>query len=74
MAAKAWKAVHALAGSIIEAILIDYLTASAYQNRAPEDLLKMDLHQAINTCQAEGVLSRRSPMSACWSFGCDPSG
>lgn len=58
--AKAWKAVHVLAGSIIEAVLLDYLIASKYQNLPPEDLLKMDLHKAIDACQAEGVLTGKT--------------
>jgi len=58
--AKAWKAVHVLAGSIIEAVLLDYLIASEYQNRPPADLLKMDLHQAITASQVEGVLTGKT--------------
>ncbi len=35
MEVHAWKAVHVLAGSIIEALLVDYLTASNYQAKNP---------------------------------------
>lgn len=58
--AKAWKAVHVLAGSIIEAVLLDYLIASDYQNLPPEELLKFDLNKAIDACQAEGVLTAKT--------------
>ena len=57
---RAWKAVHVLAGSITEAILLDYLIATEYQKRPAEDLLKMNLHEAIAACRAEGVLSERT--------------
>lgn len=56
----AWKAVHILAGSIIEAILIDYLAAAAYKKLPNTDILKMDLYQAISACRAEGILSERT--------------
>ena len=57
--AKAWKAVHVLAGSIIETILLDYLIVSKYQNRAPEEILKMDLSSAINACKNEKILTQK---------------
>lgn len=60
VAAKSWKAVHVLAGSIIEAVLLDYLVASEYQKSPLEDLLKMDLHKAIDACLAEGVLTSKT--------------
>src|SRR5262249_17012038 len=60
MGAKAWKAVHVLAGSIIEAVLLDYLIASEYHSRPPQDLLKMDLHKGIDACLAEGVLTSKT--------------
>lgn len=49
-----------MAGSIVEAVLLDYLIASGYQNRLPEDLLKLDLHKAIDACLAEGVLTSKT--------------
>jgi hypothetical protein len=57
---RAWKAVHVLAGSITEAVLLDYLIATEYQKRPAEDLLKLTLHEAIAACRAEGVLSDRT--------------
>ena len=43
--AGSWKAAHVLAGSIIEAVLIDYLIAETHVAR--KDALKMDLSSAI---------------------------
>jgi hypothetical protein len=60
MKAGAWKAVHVLAGSVIEAVLIDYLTATGYQAKTSIDPLKMDLAQAIAACQKEGVLTEKT--------------
>ncbi len=60
MEAGAWKAVHILAGSIIEAILIDYLVASNYKNTPRNDLLKLDLDKAISACKQENVLSEKA--------------
>ncbi|HEY4034786.1 MAG TPA: hypothetical protein VGL94_12570 [Ktedonobacteraceae bacterium] len=50
----AWKAAHLLAGSIIEAILMDYLSATGYQHT---DLLSMTLEEAISVCGEKGALS-----------------
>src|SRR5579859_5713727 len=58
--AKAWKAVHVLAGSILEAVLLDYLQSLNYQpaqNGKP--LLHYDLAQLIDACVAENVLTER---------------
>lgn len=60
MERKAWKAVHVLAGSIIEAVLVDYLLASDYQKRTKQDPLKMEFAALIKACRAEGVLSERT--------------
>src|SRR5437868_915032 len=60
MQARAWKAVHVLSGSIIEAILIDYLLAAGYQKRSSFDPLKMTLAQAISACRQENVLSEKT--------------
>lgn len=58
MKVEAWKAVHVLAGSIIEAVLADYLIASGYQKRHPkEDPLRMELKDLISTCSKEKVLT-----------------
>lgn len=60
MKATAWKAVHVLAGSIIEAVLIDYLLATDYQKRKSSDPLKMDLAQIISACEQDGILSQKA--------------
>jgi hypothetical protein len=49
---RAWKAVHVLAGSITEAVLLDYLIATEYQKRPTEDLLRLTLHEAIAASSA----------------------
>jgi hypothetical protein len=54
---EAWKAVHIMAGSIIEALLIDYLVAIGYQKKRP---LEMDLSGAISACKELGILSERT--------------
>ncbi len=55
--AKAWKAVHVLAGSIIEAVLTDYLITSGYTKPDP---LSMSLNDIINTCKNENIISEKS--------------
>jgi hypothetical protein len=56
-----WKAVHVLAGSIIEALLVDYLLATASTStRKSGDPLKMELAEAIETCRKEGILSQKA--------------
>ncbi|MDA0243679.1 MAG: hypothetical protein OT477_09710 [Chloroflexi bacterium] len=59
MKSGAWKAVHVLAGSIIEAMLIDCLISINYKNNQA-NILKMDLGQVINACQTESILSQRA--------------
>jgi hypothetical protein len=58
--AKAWKSAHVVAGSIIEAVLIDYLLFSDSKAKARADPLKMDLATAISTCQKEGAISGKT--------------
>ena len=53
----AWKAVHVLAGSIVEAILVDHLISIGYQKKGP---LRMSLDEAIEACKAEGILSDKT--------------
>jgi len=55
-----WKAVHVLAGSIIEAVLIDYLLATNYQKMTQTAILKMELGDVITACKTEGILSERA--------------
>lgn len=53
-----WKAVHVLAGSIIEAVLIDYLTA---QDLIARDAgLKLDLARAVTLARENNVISERA--------------
>jgi hypothetical protein len=53
----AWKAAYILAGSIIEAVLIDYLLAVDYQDADP---LEMTLDSAIRACSDMGALSEKT--------------
>ncbi len=56
---QAWKAVHVLAGSIIEALLVEYLVVS--QGKAvAKNPLNMTLDEAIKACVAAKVLTDRS--------------
>ncbi len=54
----AWKSVHVLAGSIIEAVLIDHLIAEGHVAR--ESALKMDLGNAIELARGHRIISDRS--------------
>lgn len=56
----AWKATHVLAGSIIEALLVDYLLAARNPGAKAKDPLKMDLSTLISECRTEGILSDRT--------------
>jgi hypothetical protein len=56
--AEAWKAVHVLAGSIVEAVLIDYIVAEGRTSR--DEALKMDLGTAINLCRDTKSISART--------------
>lgn len=58
--AQAWKAALVIAGSIVEALLVDYLVASDYQKKAKTDPLKMALHDVVLACKTEGILSERT--------------
>lgn len=53
-----WKSVHVLAGSIVEAILIDYLVADRHVSW--EDALKLDFGQAIKRCNDAGMISQKT--------------
>ena len=46
--AGAWKAAHVLAGSIVEAILVDYLLTTDFTARNGEDPLRFDLRRSAN--------------------------
>jgi hypothetical protein len=58
--AKAWKSAHVAAGSVVEAVLIDYLIFSDVKSKGKGDPLKMDLATAINACQLEGAISEKT--------------
>ncbi len=60
MKAGAWKAVHVLAGSIIETILLDYLVAIDYPKQTSSRLSDMKLYDVINICKTERILSNKS--------------
>lgn len=53
-----WKAVHVLAGSIIEAVLLDYIVAENFVSH--DEALKMDLGSAIILCKDKKVISTRT--------------
>ncbi len=57
---ESWKSVQVLAGSIIEALLIDYLVASNDPPRPGKEPLKLELAEAIALCQKESILTTRS--------------
>ncbi len=56
--ARSWKAVHVLAGSIIEAILIDYLVVQQLVDR--KAALALDLANAISLARKHKIISARS--------------
>jgi hypothetical protein len=60
LACGAWKSVHVLSGSIVEAVLVDYLSATDYKKRTGKDPLKFDLADAAEACKSEGVLSDKA--------------
>jgi len=56
----AWKSVHVLAGSIVEALLVDYLAATSDPRRGGKDPLKLALADAISICKTEKVITERT--------------
>lgn len=58
--AGAWKSVQVLSGSIVEAVLVDFLAATPNASRVSKDPLRMDLAELIDICHAEGVLTPRT--------------
>ena len=55
---EAWKAVHVLAGSIIEAVLVDYLLEE--QHEKEKILFKKNLHEIIELAKNKNILSDRT--------------
>ena len=55
-----WKAVHVLAGSIIEAVLIDHLLAINHQTSDPNHLYSLTLGPLIDLCVKEQIISKKA--------------
>lgn len=55
-----WKTVHVLSGSVVEAVLIDYLVAVDYEKTTGRDPLKLDLAGAVKACVELTVLSEKT--------------
>ena len=53
---ESWKAVLVLAGSLVEAILVDYLYGKTADTTKREAILKYDLGDAIRECKTAKVL------------------
>ena len=53
----AWKAVHVLAGSIIEAVLLDYLVSEGHLDK--DASLKKDLGSAIEMAAKQSIISEK---------------
>lgn len=60
MKVKAWKSAHVLAGSIVEALLIDWLDANGITRHKGTDLLKIDLTGAVEACKENGLITARA--------------
>lgn len=58
MSGGAWKAVHVLAGSIIEALLADYLLAVDF-HKGKKGPLELDLAEMIEASKDQGVIAER---------------
>jgi hypothetical protein len=56
----AWKAAVVLAGSIVEAVLVDYLVSLGYTGNGKRDALKMDLSEVITTCYNDKILTEKA--------------
>src|SRR4051812_35001496 len=61
LTASCWKTVMVMAGSIIEAVLIDYLLSlHPYDAAKQEAVLKYDLGKAVDECKTGGILSEKT--------------
>ncbi len=56
--ASAWKAAHVMAGSVIEATLIDYVISSGKSTEAAA--MKMDFASLVEFCKQNGILSQKT--------------
>ena len=57
--AQCWKAVLVLSGSIVEALLTEYLVVSGIRPNGKSPL-EIDLSKAIEACEAEGVIRKET--------------
>lgn len=55
-----WKTVHVLAGSILEAVLCDFLISTGYQDKKGLNPTTLELRKIIDACFEEGALSSKS--------------
>ena len=60
LAGGAHKAVHVLAGSIVEAVLADHLNAVGYKDAKGKDLLELDLGELVSAAKSTKALSART--------------
>lgn len=54
---ESWKVVHVLSGSIIEAILVDHLIATNYQEETRRDPLTLGFRELLSACKAKGYIT-----------------
>lgn len=59
MGVEAHKTVHVLAGSIIEALLVEHLIVSEYKTKSNKDPLNISLEKLIEACKDEQIISQR---------------
>ena len=59
METQSYKSVHVLAGSIIEAVLVEHLLFADYKSRTGKDPLNMMLDKLIESCKNENIISQR---------------
>jgi hypothetical protein len=60
LGAENWKSAQVMAGSIVEAILVDYLLATPGVSRPKKDPLRYELGEAISVCLSEGAITQRT--------------
>lgn len=60
LASQSWKATQILAGSIVEALLVDYLSTLERASIGGKDPLKLELAEAITICTSQGIILQRT--------------
>ena len=55
-----WKCAQVVAGSVVEALLIDYLISFPNPGRPTKNPLSLDLGEAIAICKSEKILTERT--------------